>query len=249
MKVKYKIYNPSGNITALVIGDEYTKEEKKIINDKIMEENHEVEQVGFVSLKENKISMAGGEFCGNATRCACKYYLENTKIDNLEIVINNYLIKSGIYRGGEIWCEIPILTNNELTENIEDSITKVNLSGITILVIEKIDLSQDLEELTISYIEKFNLKDEQAVGCIFLKEKLEIIPVVWVKEIDTLFVENSCGSGSIGVAIVESLKGVQNKFKIKQPSNKFLKVEVCDNLEKVILSGDIEELDNKEIIV
>ena len=39
MKIKYKIFNPAGNITALVIGDDYTIEERKIINDKIMERN------------------------------------------------------------------------------------------------------------------------------------------------------------------------------------------------------------------
>ena len=33
MKVKYIIYNPAVNITALVIGDKYTIEQRKIISD------------------------------------------------------------------------------------------------------------------------------------------------------------------------------------------------------------------------
>lgn len=249
MKIQYKIYNPSGNITALVMGEEYSQDEKKIINQKIMEENKEVEQVGFLSLKENKLSMAGGEFCGNATRCACKYYLENNKKDNLEIKINNYLIKSGIYDSGEIWCEIPILTDKKLIEKLDPNITKVNLSGITILVVENFDYNKDLKNVAINYIKEFNLQDEQAVGVIFLKENLEIIPIVWVKEINTLFAENSCGSGSIGVSIVQNLKNNQDKFKIKQPSGKFLSIEVCEGLEKVILFGDIEEMKSKEMIL
>ena len=43
MDIKYKIYNPSGNITALVIGDNYTKEQRKIINDEIMSVDKAVE--------------------------------------------------------------------------------------------------------------------------------------------------------------------------------------------------------------
>lgn len=249
MKINYKIYNPSGNITALVIGDEYSKEEKKIINEKIMQENIEVEQVGFLSLNENKLSMAGGEFCGNATRCACKYYLENNKKDSLEIIINNYLIKSGIYSSGEIWCEIPILTDKKLVENIREDITKVNLSEITILVVEKFNSNQNLKKIATDYIKEFELENEPAVGVIFLKENLEIIPIVWVKEINTLFAENSCGSGSIGVSIVQSLKNNKNKFNIKQPSGKFLNIEICEDFEKVILYGDIEEIADKEMLL
>lgn len=249
MEISYKIYNPSGNITALVIGDEYSNKEKVFLNKKIMDENPNVEQVGFLSLKENKLTMAGGEFCGNATRCACKYYLENTKKDNLEIKINNYIIKSGIYNSGETWCEIPILTDEKLIEKIDENISKVNLSGITILVVNKFNINCDLKQIAIEYIEKFNFKNKEAVGVIFLKENLEIIPVVWVNKINTLFLENSCGSGSIAVAILESLKNNKNEFKIKQPSNKFLNIKVLENYENVILSGEIEEIEEKKILI
>ena len=61
MIIKYKIYNPAGNITALVIGDKYTKEEKRLINDKIMEKEPNVEQVGFLSEEEVKM-IANGNF-------------------------------------------------------------------------------------------------------------------------------------------------------------------------------------------
>ena len=74
MKIKFKIYNPAGNITALVIGDKYSLEERKIINNKIMSEDSRIEQVGFVSETEKRLTMAGGEFCGNATRSAILYY-------------------------------------------------------------------------------------------------------------------------------------------------------------------------------
>ena len=68
MEVEYIIYNPAGNITALVLGDEYNSEQRKLINNAIMEREKRVELVGFLSQKDKKLTMAGGEFCGNATR-------------------------------------------------------------------------------------------------------------------------------------------------------------------------------------
>lgn len=63
--INYKILNPGGNKTAIVIGNKYSKKEKKQINDKILNQNLDVEQVGFIDAKENKLEMAGGEFCVN----------------------------------------------------------------------------------------------------------------------------------------------------------------------------------------
>ena len=94
MDVSYMIYNPAGNITALVIGDEYNLEQRRLINSKIMEKETKVEQVGFLSKKDRKLTMAGGEFCGNATRCATVYYIK--KQESMELEINNNKIKAGI---------------------------------------------------------------------------------------------------------------------------------------------------------
>ncbi|MCI8362849.1 MAG: hypothetical protein HFJ41_07030 [Clostridia bacterium] len=75
-EIKYKILNPGGNKTALIYGSEYTDSQKILINKMIMEKNSQVEQVGFLSNKINRLEMAGGEFCINATRCAVYEYLE-----------------------------------------------------------------------------------------------------------------------------------------------------------------------------
>jgi len=72
----YKILNPGGNKTALVYGTNFTKEEKTEINNEILALNPEVEQVGFLSKANNKLEMAGGEFCINATRCSIYELLE-----------------------------------------------------------------------------------------------------------------------------------------------------------------------------
>ncbi len=73
-KYNYKIYIPSGNPTALVIGIEKDLEKRKEINNAIMSKYDFIEQVGFINPNNPELIMAGGEFCGNATRCAINYY-------------------------------------------------------------------------------------------------------------------------------------------------------------------------------
>lgn len=84
-KVNYKILNPGGNKTAIVIGNEYSTKDKKEINDEILKENPEVEQVGFIDTKENKLEMAGGEFCINRDKmCHMAIFKRNTRKDRTE---------------------------------------------------------------------------------------------------------------------------------------------------------------------
>ena len=73
-KIEYKILNPGGNKTALVKGTNFTDKQKCLINRLIMEKYLDVEQVGFLSNETNRLEMAGGEFCANATRCAIYEY-------------------------------------------------------------------------------------------------------------------------------------------------------------------------------
>lgn len=254
MRVNYKIYNPAGNITALVIGDNYTSEERKLINDQIMKKDSRIEQVGFVSINEKKLTMAGGEFCGNATRSAILYYKmrENEKLE-----INNQQIKGGII-GNNVWCELSI--ENYKFSIIDEKIYKIELEGITIIVInEEVSneyLKKDIKVEAQKIIDKYNIRNNDAVGVMFLEknDKLKIYPVVWVKKVNTLFLENACGSGTIGASILKTILEPQNsKYAIKQPSGEVLETEIKKEngkIAKAILKGKIEEDDEiKEIIL
>ena len=88
-QIKYSIYRPAGNDTALVYGTNYTKKMKKKINDAIMKKHTNVEQVGFISNNGKKeLQMAGGEFCGNATRSAAYNYLDGMQ-GKIHICVNS----------------------------------------------------------------------------------------------------------------------------------------------------------------
>ena len=67
MSIKYKVLDPAGNITVIVTTPTLEKD-RRFVADYIMTIEKDAEQVGFLS--GNILNMAGGEFCGNATRCA-----------------------------------------------------------------------------------------------------------------------------------------------------------------------------------
>lgn len=108
-EIKYKIYNPGGNKTALVKGNDYSAIQKKLINKMIMEKDKTVEQVGFLSNKINRLEMAGGEFCMNATRCAVyEYYKENKKEINISVSGTNKELIGKVLKDNKVEIKLDI---------------------------------------------------------------------------------------------------------------------------------------------
>lgn len=253
-KIKYITYIPAGNDTAFVLKRGYTKEEKKKINDAIMKKESNIEQVGFVELgKEPELEMAGGEFCGNATRSAAHYYLEGKEGELILKVNGKDYIKAGINEKGEAYCEIPLYKGNKkVVEKKENGIYQVRMQGMVTIVIEEENAKKYLEnkdkikEETKKIIEKYQLTNEEAVGVMYLereKNMLKINPIVWVNEINTMFYETACGSGTTGVGIVQAYKENKNqKLNIVQPSGNIINITVEKDNEKIIkavISGEI----------
>ena len=252
-EVKYSIYRPAGNDTALVYGVYYSKKEKKIINDEIMKKHSNVEQVGFVSLDKNpELQMAGGEFCGNATRSTAFMYLNGKKGD-LEIIINsNNIINAGVYDNKKAWCEIPLLNNTDNIIKKDDGIFIVKMEGIVIVVIELEQAKKylrnriELKKIGMEFIYKYNLENNDAVGVMFCEKansKIKINPIVWVKSINTLFYETACGSGTTAVCMIEAINSKSNQqIDVIQPSGLIItsKVDFCNGkIEKAIIFGDV----------
>lgn len=111
-KINLTILNPGGNITALVEGTNRPLIERKIINDTIMSKFPKVEQVGFISYSPLQLVMAGGEFCGNATRCATFLILkEKPGKVNVTVSGTDQNLKARIDQQGRVWAQMPILRN------------------------------------------------------------------------------------------------------------------------------------------
>jgi len=259
-ELEYKLYIPSGNPTALVLNMESNSIKRKIINDYLMNKYDYIEQVGFINPKNNKpeLLMAGGEFCGNATRCAIYYYLDG-KEGNLKIKISGVRnkLKAGIDKDNNVWVDMPIIKGNY--ENsisiINDQKAIIKLYGITQLIYEVNNINQkynkeELKKYAYSILKKNKLLDEEAAGVMFIEKKdnkILLSPIVFVKEINTLFYETACGSGSVAVGIYESFKEKKSvNIDVLQPSGKVINVITSATKTKIIkarISGKVKEIE------
>jgi len=263
MKYEYKILIPSGNDTALVMGLEDNQEVRTKINDQIMKKFANVEQVGFVGLEKGtpRLTMAGGEFCGNALRCAAWYFL-NGKKGTIDISVSGVegLLKAGISENGEVWTTMPFdhslknITSNQKGYNL------VKLDGIIHLVIEPSqsgefltkakatnDFQGELKTIAKKLMADNDLLNEPACGVIFTEnigDAIKIHPCVRVKSVNSMFYETACGSGTIAIALANTyLTGKSSNMKILQPSGKSInsRIDVVDGkVQGGLISGQVE---------
>ncbi|CZE47304.1 hypothetical protein [Campylobacter geochelonis] len=240
--MEYKVFIPSGNPTALVVDGVYDEQRRKEINNEIMQKHSFIEQVGFLDDKFNLI-MAGGEQCVNAIRCAAYYHMKRLNLN--EIKIKNC---------GEIFsCEKNrrvVSVKSKVEPDIirlSDSLYKVRLTGIVHLVCTlnlNFKNEDEFKKYAMGEFEKYGVKNEKACGFMLLNG-LELKPVVYVRDIDTLFYETACGSGTIACAMIRAyIKKDDVSLRVKQPSGKVLEATIgtlAGQIYKFKISGEIEE--------
>lgn len=257
-KYDYKIYIPSGNPTAIVMGIEKDLKTRKKINDELMKKYDFLEQVGFINpdISNPELVMAGGEFCGNATRSAIKYYLKDND-GKLKIKVSGVKEKllAGQDKEGNVWVDMPIIKGvfSNSIRVLNDKSAIIKIYGITHVIVEG-NQSDDYKNMAYRILKKENLLNEDAAGVIFEFKKdnnIEIIPIVYVKKINTFFYETACGSGTCALAIYESFKRKNNvDLNVLQPSGNIINVKSkCKNnsISNVRISGRVDEYQDKLI--
>jgi diaminopimelate epimerase len=249
-ELNYKIYIPSGNQTILVIGLDKLSD-RKSINDMLMNKYDFVEQVGFINTNKPELIMAGGEFCGNATRCAIKYYLNN-QVGNIKIKVSGVSRKllGGIDENNNVWVDMPIIKGDykKSVKIINKTRMIIKLYGITHVVIEEKVNNKNIKEYAKNILSEYNLLNEPASGVMFIsktKTNIKLKPIVYVRDINTLFYETACGSGTTAVGIYESIKCNKDiDINIIQPSKESINVKTKINnnkIENVRISGEVIE--------
>ena len=238
----FDIYNPGGNITALVIDDNYSKKEKKEINDYLLKTYSYVEQVGF--MENNNLEMAGGELCINASRCAI-YYL-NSLDKKLELNILNKKIVGDVSNN---YVSIKYIVDEKLNDLLSDDNT-ICFDGISLVFLNKEENNKLLRKIydkNINDIMKEKIKkkniDDKAIGVVLTDEK-RIYPFIWVRDIDTLYFETACGSASIAYALFDFKKTGKTNYTVIQPSNYEFEIEIVENnkkIEYILFKGIVEE--------
>ena len=168
--ISYKLYNPLGNITALVMG-EFDDDERKSISQKIFEAEPTCEQVGFVCVKDDVaiLTMAGGEFCGNASMCTGLMTGKSKVLCSGNAEVMN-VTQDGEFT--ELFCK-------DVPRGIEHTI-----------IIGSPDKEEAEQEIR---------KETVPSGYMFFENNV-LTPLVYIPSINTLFWEKACASGAIATA-------------------------------------------------
>jgi diaminopimelate epimerase len=252
--MRIKIYSAAGgNATAIVFGEKINRDKYYLINNDIQNKNPEVEQVGFLEEKNGLpfLQMAGGEFCGNATRAFACFLKEQTfEKNNYEFYVSGFdnKVVASVFEISEkeFFCKVflPGLVKLAKVKKIKlfaKNVVVVDLGGIIHILVneEQFPFSQNNYVKNMKTIKNKLKIDCDAVGVIWIrkeeKEKIFIKPVVWVKAIDTCYYETSCGSASIAVGMALS-----QDVRVIQPSLK--EIEVGFNKKNIILSSEMRLL-------
>ena len=197
MELKVLRADPAGNITLFVL-DPVPAGDRAGIAARLMDmPGGDVEQVGFLCPplqgSAGRLEMAGGEFCGNATRAFGMLMAQ--QLDGLSRV---QVEVSG--------CGQPVTAEVDGCPAI-----MVDLIGIAHLVVEDVPPSLDFFRKAEPLF--WDIPDLDAYGVIFLDSaKGAITPLVKVPTADSLVWEGSCGSGSLAAAIAQSQNAPDGPF-------------------------------------
>jgi diaminopimelate epimerase/ribosomal protein S18 acetylase RimI-like enzyme len=265
MQVKQiSLLRPGGNDTALVpmSYQTYDQRQKSLINDAIMTKYTNIEQVGFIDLSnrsEPSLQMAGGEFCGNATRSTAFLSLEGQPGEvSIQVSGVNRRLRAGIDNKGNSWAEMPVSSANLETSG---PYTLVPLEGITQVIAQKpknIDQPEAIKKLGMEILNQLDLTNNPqvpAAGVMFINQKDQQIiadPVVWVRDIKTCFYETACGSGTaaVGLYLTRMSGNKQGSYSVRQPSGMIIEVtaDLTNNAPEVFISGPVKVLDTNAFV-
>lgn len=237
-----------GNGTAIqILDDPLTRLEYETVGKDLGDrlEPYGAEQAGFLVLNDHHFEMAGGEFCGNASRAAAVLFSKYDDQKDVSFTVSGF---DGTVSGSveqqdaahyQVRCVFPGLPTDVTEVTLADGTPAsiVDLGGIVHVVIEApfpVDPAvYEAEHHSIT--EKFNLGERDAVGVVWFEragDAIEMHPVVWVKAINTFFYETSCGSGTIAVGRVTNVPS------IIQPSGSSISAEITEDA--VILESEME---------
>lgn len=260
MKTKIRILDPSGNITALVQGVDDKDMRKRLSEQLMQQEESRIEQVGFLTAPicggSVRVEMMGGEFCGNALRCAALYYvlekgIKGQAIVPVEISGNEGVIAVAVNsKNMEARATMP-LPCRSYQARIEDEPAYVcDFGGIVHIVLPEALPDQDIIDDMLQYaIAHF---DAEAIGLIFTNMESEMIcPVVFVPAVGSLVFENSCASGTLSASMFRASKMKDGRYNMiwKQPGGSLsVDLRKADGkVTQMVLSGRIAVCDDMEI--
>ena len=254
--------NPCGNITGFVVAPVYPGY-RKAYTDCIMEQiDKDVEQVGFISPAYEgaplRMDMMGGEFCANATRAYGLYsagFYDTDGLVDIEVYVSGHEGTTDVIadvKNQKAYVALDAPLDKKSVEIDGKDYTLIKLHGISHLIVEEKE-DKEFVDKALEILKK-DYKDE-AYGVIFFdKEKLEMIPYVYVEGSETLFREGSCGSGTVAVVdyLEDDIEKLDEDYKIsiKNPAGELeVFVYEFEDGKKFCVGGKVElsEVEKKSI--
>lgn len=230
---KYKIFRPWWNETVLIEWIIDDQSQRTDLNNRIMWAYNNswkgieaIEQVGFVNYSETEpeLMMAWGEFCWNATRSFAYDYLNWQEWEiKLKVSWVEKKLLAWVNEKGHAWAQMPIYADPQ--KIAEDQAISwnyiVEMEWITHYVynqalpypLDEKGFSEKIKKHAFALIKEKWLDAYPASGIMYMHKdwnKLQMIPVVYVKSINTLFLETACWSWTTALWLVESMKKKQN---------------------------------------
>ena len=204
--VRYRLFDPTGNIT-LLVETPVPVDEQPAVAQALMDREPSAEQVGFLTITDNRVRlrMAGGEFCGNACMSAAALYMEqqnrpygavSVSVCGTEhpVLVEVTQLPEGDWQG-RVQMPQPLSVCHE---KMPDGriLPVVRFPGITHVILEEVP-NPASEALACEWGRHL---DAEALGLMFLNHRENSMkPLVYVPAAGTLFWEASCASGTTAV--------------------------------------------------
>lgn len=202
------VLDPAGNVTAIVCSDVPAAERARVAAQILRLPELGIEQVAFLTAPrsggEIRLEMMGGEFCGNALRCAGFYQALRNGAQGKSCVFAEISGADGVQpvmadtAEGTASTVMPLPLSVQSAGWADVQAARVTFAGITHFVIDCAQPDETLVQRAIAAA-----PEASAVGAIFLdRAHGSIKPVVFVRETASCVAENSCASGSVATAVV-----------------------------------------------
>ena len=246
--IRYSIFDPTGNITALVESP-VDESEQRAVAASIMARHAAVEQVGFVRLPDEKsapaaLRMAGGEFCANASMSAASLWALRLGLCEGELSLAVSGAEDAVavrLKQEEESCFSAAVRMPEAREITAIPFVFEGLSGTIPLVrMEGIDHAVLTPDCPFFALRDRPSAAEKAVrelcaslgavclGLMFLegeRAQRRLTPLVYVPGSQTLFWESSCASGSAAAGMLLARQsGERTELELIEPGG-ILRVE------------------------
>ena len=167
-----------------------------------------IEQAAFLTAPrcggEIRLEMMGGEFCGNALRCAGFYHALRTGAQGKTCVLAEISGAEGVQpvmadtAAGEASTVMPLPRAVQPADWPDVQAVRVTFDGITHFVMDRAQPDDALVQRAIAAA-----PEASAVGALFLDRAAgSMQPVVFVRETGSCVAETSCASGSVATAVV-----------------------------------------------